>query len=232
MRIAVIPARGGSKRIPMKNIKLFYGKPMIAWSIGAARKSGLFDRIIVSTDDAQIAAAAVESGAEVPFLRPASLSDDYVGAAAVIAHATHWAMGQGTPVEAVCCLLATAPFIHVEDLITAWRELDGGDWNYVFAATEFAAPIFRSFTASPGGGVEMVFPEHVNSRSQDLPKALHDAGQFYWGRTEAWIEQKPVFDKHSKPLMVPRWRVQDIDTAEDWTRAELMAPGIMGELGN
>jgi pseudaminic acid cytidylyltransferase len=230
MKIAVIPARGGSKRIPGKNIKPFCGKPMICWSIDAAKRSGLFDRIIVSTDDEQIAAIAIGAGAEVPFLRPAALSDDYVGAAAVIAHATQWVISQGTEVDAVCCLLATAPFIDVSDLRTGWSELEKGSWAYVFTATDFAAPIFRSFQPSTEGGVEMFFPEHFNSRSQDLPTALHDAGQFYWGRTAAWIEEKRVFERHSKPLIIPRWRVQDIDTAADWTRAELIAPGIFKEL--
>jgi len=230
MKVAVIPARGGSKRILGKNIKLFCGKPIICWSIDVAKRSGLFDRVIVSTDDEHIAAIALGSGAEVPFLRPAALSDDYVGAGAVIAHATRWVISQGTEVEAVCCLLATAPFIDVADLRTGWSELEKGSWEYVFTATEFAAPIFRSFWTSPHGGVKMFFPDHFNSRSQDLPRALHDAGQFYWGRTAAWIEERRVFENHSKPLIIPRWRVQDIDTAEDWTRAELIAPGILKEL--
>jgi N-acylneuraminate cytidylyltransferase len=224
MKIAVIPARGGSKRIPRKNIKPFYGKPMIAWSIEAAKASGLFDRIIVSTDDNEIAAVARQWGAEVPFMRPPSLADDHAGTAPVIAHATRWAMDAGVDVDAVCCIYATAPFIQVTDLRQGLQELESGNWEYVFTATDFAAPIFRSFERVVEGGVQMFFPEHTLTRSQDLPVALHDAAQFYWGRTSAWLEEKRVFDRHTMPLIIPRWRVQDIDTPEDWERAETLAP--------
>lgn len=223
MKMAVIPARGGSKRIPRKNIKLFCGKPMIAWSIEAAKASCLFDHIIVSTDDREVAEVARQWGADVPFMRPMVLADDYAGTAPVIAHATQWALDQGFDVAAVCCIYATAPFIRVADLQEGWNALESGDWEYVFTATDFAAPIFRSFERTVEGGVRMFFPEHVLTRSQDLPSALHDAGQFYWGRTSAWLEEKRVFDRHSKPLVIPRWRVQDIDTQNDWERAEMFA---------
>jgi len=222
MKIAVIPARGGSKRIPRKNIKAFCGKPMIAWSIEAAKQSGLFDRIIVSTDDAEIVEIARQWGAEAPFMRPDELSNDYAGTTEVIAHATKWALDSGFDVDAVCCIYATAPFIQVTDLKRGWAALNSGDWAYAFTVTDFAAPIFRSFKQTPDGGIEMFFPEHFSTRSQDLPTALHDAGQFYWGRPSAWIEGKRVFDKSSSPVIIPRWRVQDIDTEEDWLRAELM----------
>jgi pseudaminic acid cytidylyltransferase len=227
MRIAVIPARGGSKRIPRKNIKPFCGKPMIAWSIQAAKSSGLFDRIIVSTDDAEITEVARQWGAEVPFMRPEQLSNDHAGTTSVIAHATQWVLDQGFDVSASCCIYATAPFIQVGDLKRGWDALNSGDWNYAFTVTDFAAPIFRSFNQSESG-IEMFFPEHFDTRSQDLPVALHDAGQFYWGRPAAWLEGKRIFDRHSKPLVIPRWRVQDIDTEEDWARAEILAPVIMG----
>jgi N-acylneuraminate cytidylyltransferase len=223
MKIAVIPARGGSKRIPRKNIKLFCGKPMIAWSIEAAKASCLFDHIVVSTDDNEIAEVAKQWGAEVPFMRPAVLADDYAATAPVIAHATQWALDQGFDIAAVCCIYATAPFILVADLQDGWRALESGDWEYVFSATDFAAPIFRSFEKTVEGGVRMFFPDHALTRSQDLPTALHDAGQFYWGRTSAWLQEKRVFDQHTKPLIIPRWRVQDIDTEEDWERAEMFA---------
>lgn len=229
--IAVIPARGGSKRIPRKNIKMFCGKPMIAWSIEAAKASGLFEHIIVSTDDAEIAAVAKAWGAEVPFMRPAELSNDYAGTTEVIAHATQWALEQGWPVTAVCCILATAPFIQIKDIKRGLELLDSGDWAYAIAVTNFAAPIFRSFREHPGGGVEMFFPEHFLTRSQDLPIALHDAGQFYWGRPAAWIEGKRGLDRYSALVKIPRWRVQDIDDDEDWKRAELLAPLIMSEMG-
>lgn len=231
MKIAVIPARGGSKRIPRKNIKLFCGKPMIAWSIEAARVSGLFEHIIVSTDDAEIAEVAVQCGATVPFMRPDELSGDHAGTTEVIAHATQWALDQGFDVEAVCCIYATAPFIRVADLNRGWEALESGDWAYAFTVTDFAAPIFRSFRQVAGGGIEMFFPEYFSTSSQDLPAALHDAGQFYWGRPAAWLEGKRIFDRHSKPIVIPRWRVQDIDTQEDWERAEILAPAIMMRKG-
>jgi len=222
MRIAVIPARGGSKRIPRKNINIFCGKPMIAWSIEAAQVSGLFDHILVSTDDEEIAGVARQWGAEVPFMRPEELSNDFAGTTEVIAHATRWALDQGWSVEAVCCLYATAPFVQIADLKRGWEALVEGQWAYAFTVTDFASPIFRSFRTTPEGGLEMFFPEYFETRSQDLPNALHDAGQFYWGRTDAWLENIRIFDRYSVPVMIPRWRVQDIDNQDDWIRAELM----------
>lgn len=222
MRIAVIPARGGSKRIPRKNIKDFCGKPMIAWSIEAAKTSGLFDHIIVSTDDDEIAKVAKGWGAEVPFKRPDILSHDHAGTTEVVAHATQWARDQGWPVTAVCCIYATAPLIQVDDFKRGLEALESGDWAYAFTATDFEASIFRSFQKKRDGGIEMFFPEHFSTRSQDLPKALHDAGQFYWGKPSAWMEGKPIFAEHSTPLIIPRWRVQDIDDEADWIRAEFI----------
>ena len=229
--IAVIPARGGSKRIPRKNIKDFCGKPIIAWSIEAARRSGLFDHVIVSTDDIEIAEVAKQWGAEVPFMRPADLSGDFVGDTEVIAHATQWVLDHAWLVSAVCCIYATAPFIRVEDLKRGLKALDSGEWAYAFAVTEYSSPIFRSFRELPNGGLEMFFPEHYLTRSQDLPTALHDAGQFYWGRPSAWTARENVFGLQSIPVIIPRWRVQDIDSPADWHRAEILAPLIMGEHG-
>lgn len=222
MRIAVIPARGGSKRIPRKNIRLFAGKPMIAYSIAVARECSLFDHVVVSTDDHEIAEVARYYGAEVPFLRPETLSDDYSVTTEVIAHATRWMLDQHWPIDAVCCIYATAPFVRAEDVKCGLDALESGCWDYAFAVTEFAAPIFRSFRRHPDGGVEMFFPDQFSTRSQDLPVALHDAGQFYWGRPQAWLENKPIFGRNSFPIVIPRWRVQDIDTEADWHRAELM----------
>lgn len=222
MNVAVIPARGGSKRIPRKNIRIFAGKPMIAYSISAAKTSNLFDHIIVSTDDREIAEIAQVHGAEVPFLRPESLSNDYAGTTEVIAHATQWMLDQNWPVSAVCCIYATAPFLKAEDIKRGLEAIETGAWEYAFTVTDFAAPIFRSFHVHPDGGIEMFFPDNFSVRSQDLPVALHDAGQFYWGRTSAWLENKRFFDRHSFPIMIPRWRVQDIDSESDWRRAELM----------
>jgi N-acylneuraminate cytidylyltransferase len=200
---------------------------MIAWSIETAKTSGLFERIIVSTDDAEIAEVSKQWGAEVPFIRPAELSNDYAATTEVIAHAVQWAIDQALDFESVCCIYATAPFVQVGDIKRGCNALDSGNWDYAFTVTDFAAPIFRSFKQTEQGGLEMFFPEHFGTRSQDLPIALHDAGQFYWGRPEAWIQGKHIFDKRSKPIVIPRWRVQDIDTLEDWDRAEILASVIM-----
>ena len=216
MRVAFIPARGGSKRIPRKNIRMFCGKPMIAWSIEAARESGLFDRIVVSTEDDEIAAVARHWGADVPFKRPAELSDDYAGTTEVIGHATRWALNQGWALTAVCCIYATAPFIRAIDLQRGLEALESGDWLYAFAVAEFSSSIFRAFRELPEGGLEMFFPDRFLARTQDLPVALHDAGQFYWGRPSAWIAGELACGRRSVPIRIPRWRVQDIDSEEDW----------------
>jgi pseudaminic acid cytidylyltransferase len=222
MNIAIIPARGGSKRIPRKNIRPFCGRPMIAWAIDAARVSGIFDHVIVSTDDLQIAEAAREVGAEVPFMRPAELADDYAGTIPVIAHATSWAEAQGWSLDAVCCVYPTAAMVSPDNLAEGLRMLGEGSPDFVFSATDYASSIFRAFVQADDGGVEMVFPEHFSSRSQDLPRALHDAAQFYWGSPEAWRTAKALFGPRSTALLIPRWRVQDIDTPEDWHRAEAL----------
>ncbi len=227
MNIAIIPARGGSKRIPRKNIRIFCAKPMIAWSIEAAHASSLFDHVIVSTDDEEIAEVASAWGAEVPFIRPADLSNDHASTNAVVAHAARWACDQDWRPEAICCLYAIAPFIRKDDLARGLRALDSGNWSYTFSATEFAAPIFRAFKEVQNGGVEMFFPENIATRSQDFPVALHDAAQFYWGRLDAWLNSEPIFSPSSKPVLIPRWRVQDIDTPDDWMRAEMIAPTII-----
>lgn len=232
MKVAVIPARGGSKRIPRKNIRDFRGKPIIAYSVAAARESRLFDRILISTDDREIADIAEAHGAEIPFLRPADLADDFTGTTEVIAHATQWMLDQGWSVEFVCCIYPTAPFVQADDLSHGLSELQAGAWHYAFTATEYASPIFRSFKRHPDGGVEMLFPEQFTTRSQDLPVALHDAGQFYWGRSEVWMSRELLFDRHSIPILIPRWRVHDIDTEDDWRRAELIHRALVeGNLG-
>ena len=230
MRIAVIPARGGSKRIPNKNIKFFNGKPMIAWSIEIAYSSGLFDHIIVSTDDTEIAEVSKRLGAEVPFVRPKELSNDYVGITEVIAHATAWSLNQGWLVTSVCCILATAPFIFVNDIKRGLELLEAEDLAYTMAVTNFAAPIFRSFYEHEEGGVEMFFPEHFLTRSQDLRIAWHDAAQFYWGRPYAWVEKKIGIGRNTGLIKIPRWRVQDIDDEQDWQRAELLG-SLIKQLG-
>lgn len=222
MRAAVIPARGGSKRIPRKNIKEFCGKPMIAWSIEAAKASGCFDRIIVSTDDEEIAVVAREYGAETPFVRPPELSNDYAGTIPVIAHAVKWLQANGTTPELVCCIYATAPFVTADALNRGLQRLLQGDCDYAFSVTSYPFPIQRAVRITPEERIEMFQPEHFATRSQDLEEAFHDAGQFYWGRSQAWLEQKPLFSVGAAPVVLLRESVQDIDTPEDWSRAEKM----------
>ncbi|OQW88129.1 MAG: pseudaminic acid cytidylyltransferase [Rhodoferax ferrireducens] len=222
MKLAVIPARGGSKRIPRKNIKLFCGRPMIAWSIEAAMQSRCFDQIVVSTDDAEIAAVARQCGAQVPFIRPAALSDDHTGTTAVLSHAINWFVAQGQTPEQVCCLYATAPFVSAADLRKGLTVLTDTGADYAFSVTSYAFPIQRAIRLTANNRVEMFNPERFNTRSQDLEEAYHDAGQFYWGRADAWLEGRMIFSPSAAPVILPRHRVQDIDTPEDWTRAEWM----------
>ena len=222
MKLCVIPARGGSKRIPRKNIKEFCGKPMIAYSIECALKSDLFNEVVVSTDDQEIAAVAEAHGATVPFIRPAELANDHAGTIPVIANAIEWFEARGRIPSAVCCVYATAPFIQPNDLKQGLATLESGPWEYVFSATAFEFPIFRGFKRNVDGSVQMFYPEYFETRSQDLPEAYHDAGQFYWGRAGAWKEGKRFFERWSSTVMLPRWRVQDIDNPKDWDRAKVL----------
>ena len=222
MNLALIPARGGSKRIPRKNIRLFRGKPMIAWSIEAAISAGCFDRIVVSTDDEEIAAVARSHGAEVPFLRPAYLANDLATTQAVVVNALQWCEEQNLAPHALCCLYATAPFVQPTDLVAAGDLLEKAPIDsFVFTATSFPFPIQRAIHINTEGQSAMFNPEQFNTRSQDLVEAFHDAGQFYWARPEAWKHRESIFE-NGRPLVIPRWRVQDIDTEEDWHRAELI----------
>ena len=217
MRICIIPARGGSKRIPRKNIREFCGQPMIAWPIRAAMDSGCFDRIVVSTDDDEIAQLAKCWGAEAPFRRAAELADDYTPTVPVIADAINVLKLQTlTP---VCCLYATSPFVTAADLRAGLELLEKTDAPYVFSVTRYAFPIQRALRRDDTGKVEMINRAHVQTRSQDLEEAWHDAGQFYWGRAESWANGLEIFDVGSLGLPLPRHRVQDIDTEEDWQRA-------------
>lgn len=222
MRLAVIPARGGSKRIPKKNIRSFHGKPIIAWSIEVALESGCFDKIIVSTDDEEIMEVARATGAEVPFVRPANLSDDYTPTLPVVKHAVDWVNQNIGPVRWVCCLYATAPFIQAQALRDGFDKLSASQADYCFSATSFPFPIQRAMRLTANDHVEMFCPEQIAARSQDLEDAYHDAGQFYWGTAEAWMEERPIFSPTARALILPRHLVQDIDTLEDWRRAELM----------
>lgn len=195
---------------------------MMAWSIEAARQSGCFDRIIVSTDDSEIADVARNCEADVPFVRPAELSDDRIGTAAVILHAVEWMNRNGDLPREVCCIYATAPFLQPSDLQNGLEILRRTGADYAFSVTKFAFPIQRALRITPANRIEMFSPEHILSRSQDLEEAWHDAGQFYWGKTEAWMNNRPIFSAGSAPVILPRHRVLDIDTPEDWAEAELM----------
>ena len=219
--VAIIPARGGSKRIPRKNIKLFHGKPLIAYSIEAALKSNLFDKVIVSTDDEEIAKIAIEYGAEVPFIRPAELSDDFTGTGAVIGHALEYLNNQSENYDFVCTLYATAPLTSEKYLIESFEKLKNSNAKSAFSCTSMPFPIQRTFKITSNERCEMFWPENFTKRSQDLEEAYQDAGQFYW--TNLNIDSNQIiFGKDSIPIILPRHLVQDIDTLEDWTRAEFM----------
>ncbi|TRY30930.1 pseudaminic acid cytidylyltransferase [Aliiglaciecola sp. M165] len=222
MNLAIIPARGGSKRIPAKNIKEFAGKPLIAYSIQAAQKSGLFEEIWVSTDSEQVAEIAKQFGAKVPYIRPAELSNDLIGTRPVTSHAIkHCIDNLGKP-EFCCCIYATAPFLQAEYLKKGLEVLKhDAEKSFSFAVTSYAFPIQRSISIQ-AGRVTPMFPENIFKRSQDLEEAYHDAGQFYWGKTDDYLSNKGIFSQHSVPVVLPRHLVQDIDTPEDWHRAELM----------
>jgi N-acylneuraminate cytidylyltransferase len=222
MNIAIIPARGGSKRIPRKNIKEFHGKPLIAYSIEAAKASKCFDRIIVSTDDTEIAEVAKKYGAEVPFIRPADISNDFATTSDVMKHAIKYFTDEGYKLNLVCCIYATAPFLLPEYLQQAQTEFDDATIEYAFSATSFSFPIQRAISLTDSGRVNMFYSEYADTRSQDLTEAYHDAGQFYWGKASAFSQGKAIFAEHSKAVILPRKRVQDIDTPEDWELAEAL----------
>jgi N-acylneuraminate cytidylyltransferase len=220
MKLAVIPARGGSKRIPRKNIRSFCGQPMIAWSIKAAKQSQCFDRLIVSTDDEEIAEIARSHGAEVPFIRPTELADDHAGTISVIAHAIEWHRQHDKVPRYVCCIYATAPFLQADDLHRGLRVLQKTGADYAVPITSYPFPIQRAVRVNPERRLEMFYPQYFHTRSQDLDEAWHDVGQFYWGQSQAWLTGRPILCSDSAPVIMPRYRVQDIDTLEDWERAE------------
>ena len=223
MNIAIIPARGGSKRIPKKNIKVFHGKPIIAYSIEAAIKSGCFDKVIVSTDDQEIADLSIRYGAEVPFLRPSNIADDYATTMDVMQHAVQWFVECDVEVTSVCCLYATAPFVTPIILRDSFKKLQQDDKvEFVFGATRFPYPIQRALRLSDDGAVHMLDDKLEKVRSQDLEETYHDVGQFYWGRKESFLKKKSIFSPHSRVLLIEQNRVQDIDTPEDWVFAEAL----------
>ena len=222
--IAVIPARGGSKRIPRKNVRLFNGRPLIQWPIEEAVGSGLFAAVLVSTDDEEIAEIATAAGAVAPFRRPAPLADDHAPTVPVVKHAIEWWCENRAVVDSACCIYPTAPLLVADDLCAARRLIESDlELDYAIGITSYAFPVHRSITLDAESKVRMLWPEHVQTRSQDLPEVWHDAGQFYWGRRLAWINERPFFTSNAAGVRLPRKRVQDIDTQEDWEQAEALA---------
>jgi len=226
VKIAVIPARGGSKRIPRKNIRPFCGRPIISYSIDAARQSGLFDEIVVSTDDEEIATVSRQLGATTPFVRPREIADDFTGTNAVVKHAVTWFLERGNQISHACCIYATAPLIQPRYLREGHDALTRSDAAFAFSVTSYAFPIQRAVRITTSGRVDPFHPEHRATRSQDLEPAYHDAGQFYWGTAAAFRDDVPLFSERSIGIVLPRKYVQDIDTREDWEQAEYMFRAI------
>jgi len=221
-KIALIPARGGSKRIPRKNIKLFCGKPVVAYSIEAARDSGLFDHIVVSTDDEEIASVVTGLGAEVPFVRPVELANDHVGLLPVLRHALMWFESHGEPIDFICSIMATAPMLGAEVLTDSFNAMLSMKASGATGVATFPSSIFRAFKVNGAGTLEMVWPENYPKRSQDFPEVFHDAGQFTWFRVCDFPTNSLELPKNIIPVVLPRNQVQDIDTPEDWQMAEQM----------
>lgn len=218
--VCIIPARGGSKRIPRKNIKLFRGKPLISWTIDLAIKSNCFDKIIVSTDDKEIAEISVLAGAEVPFLRPLNLSDDFTSSMDVMRYMVKNLKKDYTKLKNICCIYATAPLTSSKDINESFETyIKLNNNQIVFGATTFDYPIQRAITLDQNNNSSILNKNYLNSRSQDLKDTYHDAGQFYWGSMKAWLKTESILHG-GRAFLVPRWRVQDIDMLEDWERAE------------
>lgn len=221
MNIAVIPARGGSKRIPKKNIKFFCGKPMIAWAIDVALASNIFEKVIVSTDDEEIKQISEKAGALVPFSRPKNLADDFTPTVPVIAHAVKECLEIGFHVNYACCIYPCAPFIHKTDLTEGFRLISSEKLDFVYPVTSYAHPIQRAMRQSSNGKMQFIDSANEMLRTQDLEESYHDAGQFYWGLVDAWLKHKRMHTD-GVGMVIPNWRVVDIDTTEDWKRAELI----------
>ncbi len=225
--LCVIPARGGSKRIPRKNIRDFCGKPIIAWSIEAALESRLFEHVIVSTDDEEIASISRSYGAETPFMRSAALADDYTGTDAVVRDAVQWVVEHLTPPDYVCTIYPTAPFVTAARLIDGYELLRSSSASRLMVAARFTSPIQRALKVDPDGRVAMFQPEHFMTRSQDLEPAYHDAGQFYWASSSVVLDEAVGFKSNGIMMVLPRHLVQDIDTEDDWNHAELIFKVLM-----
>ena len=224
--IAIIPARGGSKRIPRKNIKIFHGKPLIAYSIELALSTNLFDRVIVSTEDEEIAEIAKQYGAEIPFMRPKNLADDFTGIEAVRDHAINFFKEQGENYDFSCMIFATAPLLKKEYLLEGYEKIKDSRAFNAFGVASFPFPVQRTFKVKENGRCQMFSPEHYMTRSQDLEEAYQDAGQFYWTNWNNKSKEGYLYSNDSVPIIIPRYLVQDIDTLEDWKFAELMYEAI------
>jgi pseudaminic acid cytidylyltransferase len=222
MNIAIIPARGGSKRIPRKNIRLFHGIPVIAYAIKAAKECGIFDEVFVSTDDGEIADIAISFGAKVPWMRPKELSDDFATTVNVMQNAVKRLDTNPSRLEFVCCIYPTTPLLRPNLFLEGLRVLKDGDWDYVIAASLAKTPPERFLSLGENNEVRMRFPEHEITRTQDFPAAYHDAGQFYWGKKIAWESALPLFTSKSTILELPRELAVDLDTLDDWHYAELL----------
>lgn len=220
MNIAIIPARGGSKRIPRKNIRDFLGRPIISYPIEVAIKSKLFSKVIVSTDDEEIAKISKSYGADIPFIRKDTLSDDFTSVIEVISNAVEWLNNNQFYAENICCIFPTTPCIDEIDLINGHKKLINENWNYVFAASKNKESYFRSFKVNNNKSIEMIFPENYSSRTQDLSDTYYDAGQFYWGKNSAWVSKQKSFDKHSTIIELESWKAYDLDTLKDWNELE------------
>lgn len=221
--LAIIPARGGSKRIPRKNIRNFLGKPIIAYSIIAALKSDLFEEVIVSTDDDEIAEVAKEFGAKVPFMRSSKNSDDHATTVSVLIEVLNNYHQSGKQFDNGCCIYPTAPLLKPGYIKTGYEKLIKGNYSTVFPVVEFSYPIFRSLKIHDKGKVEMNWPEYLDTRSQDLPVAYHDAGQFYWFEINKLQKEGKLFGRNSGAIILSDVNVQDIDTEADWQLAEMKA---------
>ena len=219
--LAIIPARGGSKRIPGKNIKNFLGLPIIAYSIKAALNSGIFDEVMVSTDDEEIAEIAKSFGASVPFMRSESTSNDYATTADVVTEVLSEYSDRGIEFDIIACIYATAPFITADRLKDAMHILINGKADSVFTCVEFSYPVLRSLVIDSKGYIGMKWPEFKNSRSQDLEKFYHDAGQFYMSTVEAFKKAKGFWGEKTVPVIMSELEVQDLDTPTDWALAEM-----------
>lgn len=226
--LAIIPARGGSKRIPRKNIRLFRGRPMLAWSIEAALASGAFDTVMVSTDDTEIAKTASAWGAEVPFMRSSAAADDHATTSEVLIEVLERYAGIGKHFDLACCLYPTAPFVQSSDLVAGRTRLLASKFDTIIPVAAFSYPIWRSLRREESGRIILNFPENLNARSQDLPPAYHDAGQWYWFRAQAFLRDRVLMGLNTGSVLLSATRVQDIDTEEDWALAELKHERIFG----